>query len=280
MSAGAAALSACGAIVRRHDRDRYLTSLFASPAAREGLFALLAFNHEVAKTAEVVSEPIIGQIRLQWWRESLDGIEAGTPRQHEVVTPLYDAVQAFGLSLSPLRRLIDARETDLEETAPADVNSLLEYCRATGGGLSRVCAQCFEASEQEQDLAEEIGTSYALVGLIRATPGLAKTKRSIIPHTLWSDASVDEKAYFALRSEPGLERAVGELSALAADALASARSKGRPRRLLPILLQAQLARGYLKTLSKAGNNPFSPDLVAESPGRILWLWLSSVLRTY
>src|SRR3546814_13598357 len=90
-------LSPCGALVERHDPDRYLASLFAPEAQREDLFALYAFNYEVAKTAEVVSEPMIGQIRLQWWRESLAGIYEGRARQHEVVQPLAHAVAARAL---------------------------------------------------------------------------------------------------------------------------------------------------------------------------------------
>ena len=280
MTTDPSGLSACGAIVRRYDKDRYLSALFAPVKAREALFAVLAFNHEVAKTSEVVSESLIGQIRLQWWREALDGIEAGTPRQHEVVTPLSEAVWELGLSLAPLRRLIDAREADLEQESPEDVTALLEYCRMTGGGLARVSAQCLGASEDEQDIAEEIGIAFALVGLIRATPGLAKAKRTMIPRTVWLAASVDEKAYFALRSELGLSRAVTELAELAGDALKAARSKGRPRRLLPVLLQARMASDHLQTLAKAGHDPFSPDLVAERPSRILGLWLRSLLRLY
>jgi NADH dehydrogenase [ubiquinone] 1 alpha subcomplex assembly factor 6 len=72
--AGSPALSELGRMVRRHDRDRFLTTLFAPAAERQALLALYAFNHEVAKTREVVSEPMLGRIRLQWWRDSLDQI--------------------------------------------------------------------------------------------------------------------------------------------------------------------------------------------------------------
>ena len=110
-------LSYCAAEIRRYDRDRFLTALFAPPAIRENLFALYAFNHEIAKTRESVSEPMVGRIRLQWWREALDGIEANEPRKHEVVEALYHAQQS-GLKIDSLRPLIDAREFDLDETAP------------------------------------------------------------------------------------------------------------------------------------------------------------------
>src|SRR3954465_7509110 len=85
-------LSAVAAIVRRHDRDRYQTALFAPADRREALFALYAFNHEVARVREAVTTPMLGQIRLQWWREIIDAAYAGTPaRRHEVATPLVAA---------------------------------------------------------------------------------------------------------------------------------------------------------------------------------------------
>src|SRR3546814_19486271 len=102
-------LSPCGALVERHDPDRYLASLFAPEAQREDLFALYAFNYEVAKTAAVVSEPMIGQIRLQWWRESLAGIYAGRARQHEVVQPLARAVPARALPSALLETTINPK---------------------------------------------------------------------------------------------------------------------------------------------------------------------------
>jgi phytoene synthase len=61
-------LSAVAELVRRHDRDRYMTALFAPAARREALFALYAFNYEIARVREAVTQPTLGQIRLQWWR--------------------------------------------------------------------------------------------------------------------------------------------------------------------------------------------------------------------
>src|SRR5215218_7515119 len=96
-------LSAVAAIVRRHDRDRYQTALFAPADRREALFALYAFNYEVARVRETVTQPMLGQIRLQWWREVVEATYAGAPaRQHEIVTPLVSAITAFGLTRSHL----------------------------------------------------------------------------------------------------------------------------------------------------------------------------------
>lgn len=60
----------CGRDLQRLDPDRWLTTLFAPDASRPGLFALYAFNAEIARARESVSQPMIGQIRLQWWREA------------------------------------------------------------------------------------------------------------------------------------------------------------------------------------------------------------------
>src|SRR5215469_14672661 len=81
--------SSLAALVRRHDRDRFTTALFAPEPHREDLFALYAFNYELAKVRESVREPMMGRVRLQWWRDTIAEIAAGqTPRRHEVAEPL------------------------------------------------------------------------------------------------------------------------------------------------------------------------------------------------
>src|SRR3982750_3043368 len=94
---------------------------------REGLFALYAFNHEVAKTREVVSEPILGQIRLQWWRDGIAAAYEGSPPRHAVLDPLAEAGARHALSRDRFDTLIEARETDLTGEPPADRAALLAY---------------------------------------------------------------------------------------------------------------------------------------------------------
>src|SRR5437763_4064067 len=106
--------SALADLVRRHDRNRYQTALFAPSDRREALLALYAFNYEIARVRETVTQPMLGQIRLQWWREVLDAAYAGAPpRHHHVVEPLTAAIREFPLSRELFDRLIDARERDL-----------------------------------------------------------------------------------------------------------------------------------------------------------------------
>src|SRR5579862_6081013 len=97
--------------VRAHDRDRYQTALFAPAGRREALFALYAFNYEVARIREIVTQPMLGQIRLQWWREAIEAAYAGGPvRPHEVAAPLTTVIRGGALTREYFDRLIDMRE--------------------------------------------------------------------------------------------------------------------------------------------------------------------------
>src|SRR5437870_517006 len=107
--------AACEALVRDADYDRYVSALFAPAERRRHLFALYAFNHEVAKTAETVTQPIMGQMRLQWWCDALDEIEADRVRRHEVVEALAETLRTHALPRAMLNAVIDAHDNDLVE---------------------------------------------------------------------------------------------------------------------------------------------------------------------
>src|SRR6201987_1318089 len=118
-------LSPVAALVRRHDRDRYQTALFAPAACREALFALYAFNYEIARVRESVTQPMLGQIRLQWWRENIAAaFEGGPIRHHPVAEALTTGMRDLQLSRDHFDRLIDGRETDLADEPPATLAAL------------------------------------------------------------------------------------------------------------------------------------------------------------
>jgi phytoene synthase len=264
-----ASLSAPGAIVRRHDRDRYQTALFAPAGRREALFALYAFNYEVARVRETVTQPMLGQIRLQWWREVIEGAYSGAPaRRHEVVQPLVAAIRGFGLSRAPFDRLIDTRQRDLDEEPPADLAALTEYAEGASSALLYLALEVLGAAEPAMvEAAREVGIAYALAGLLRAMPFHAAAGRSYLPQDIAARAGLDRAEYARRRDTPGLRRAAGALAEEAVAQLASARSgvARTPRRALAALLPAVIADRYLLRLKRAGFNPFAPDLAPPDP---------------
>lgn len=256
-------LSAPGALIRRYDPDRFLTALFAPAERREDLFALYAFNHEIAKTREVVSEPLLGRIRLQWWREALDEIYAGRLRRHEVAEPLAAAIGRHTLPRAPFDRLIDARELDLEEGAPATLAALESYAEATGGALVELALHILGAAEPAALAAgRRAGTAWALTGLARAVPFHARARRQYLPAAVMAETGAREADLFELRATASLAAAVRQVAEAARRQLAAARAERAavPRRALAALLPAALAELYLNRLDAIGY-----DVLARPP---------------
>jgi len=158
---------ACAMVVRKHDPDRYFSALFAPADTWPLLFALYAFNHELAHIGESVREPMIGEIRLQWWREALEGARAGRPRNHDVVRAMGATVAAVSLPDNLFEAMIDARQFDLMSGTFGDDEKRDAYLDATSGNLMRLAARVLGASDRHDDLAHDAGIAYGLAGLLR-----------------------------------------------------------------------------------------------------------------
>jgi phytoene synthase len=107
------ALRACEETVRRVDPDRYIAALFAPVERRPLLFALYAFNHELARIGETVKEPRLGDVRLEWWREAAEEARDGHPRAHDVVRALAEVFARSGPPLELFEAMIAARRLDV-----------------------------------------------------------------------------------------------------------------------------------------------------------------------
>jgi len=247
-SADADRLSPVAALVRRHDRDRFQTVLFAPAARREALFALYAFNYEIARVRESVTEPMLGRIRLQWWRENIAAaFEGGTVRHHPVVEALTSVIRELALTREHFDRLIDARETDLEDEPRASLAALEDYAEGTSARLVYLAIEVLGVCNPAAiEVGSHVGIAYSLAGLLRAIPLRA---RQIIP------------ADIAARN------GVIELAAVAARHLDAARvhRKAIPRSALPALLLAIIAQRWLARLKRAGYDPFDPGLATPDP---------------
>lgn len=225
----------CQEQVRQNDRDRYLTALFAPADRRQDLFALYAFNHEVAKISTIVSEAMLGHIRLQWWRETIDGIYDGTPRKHQIVEALAQAVDRHNLPREPFDALINGRETDLAEEGPKTLPSWLAYAEATSSNLTSLSLSVLGVPDGPAHQAGyHVGIAWSLTGHLRAAPARATQNQIYLPAEL--------------RDKSGMKRRV---AAVAHEHLWAARRlrKQVPKAALPALLPAVLASRYLHRLS-------------------------------
>lgn len=273
-------LSPLAEFVRRHDRDRFLTTLFAPPERRRDLLALYAFNAEVARVRERVREPLMGRMRLQWWRDSIAAAYEGGPiRHHEVAEPLAAAIRTRGLTRAHFAALIDAREQDLEADPPADLAALVAYAEGSSARLVLLALEALGAQDAAATrAAREIGIAFALAGLLCAVPFHARARRLYLPGDLVAAAGLDvARDLFELRSSPALHRVVAQVAAVAETHLAAARAPraALPRTAIAALLPGVIAERWLRRLARAGYDPFAGSLARPDAMQSLRLALAA-----
>lgn len=251
MTQTATAFAACFEEVRRHDHDRFLTVLLAPAPARDALLALYAFNIEIARIPEAVSEPMMGQIRLQWWRETVEGLDRGETRGHAIA----EALAATDLAREGLLALIDARERDLSEEPFADLPALEAYADATSAGVMRLAAGALGVSVPESAV-RDAGIAYALTGLLRSLPLHASQGRLYMPADLLRLHDVDPHTVLTGRMTEGLRGVMCDVANRARTLLAEARRAPLPRAALPALLSVVLCERYLDLMTAPGFDPF------------------------
>jgi phytoene synthase len=208
-------------LVRRVDPDRWLASRFIGDLkARADVIALFAFNYELARVAGGVSNALMGEIRLTWWREAMEEIAAGkTPRKH----PNVEAIAASGVDPLALAAMAEARFADLDDAPPQDEGRALAYVDATAGALAVLAARRLDASA-DPHAVKGAARAYGLAGLWR----LKQAGRSRLPED-WSQADVARRVADQLKAARVelKDLPVAAFPAVAPVALASAYAKGR-----------------------------------------------------
>jgi len=238
--------------IKSVDPDRYRAALLAGPEDREKLWLLYAFHYELAKVPEFVSEPMVGQIRYQWWRDAVDEIYSGKPvRAHEIATPLAIFLRDSDIPRLWIDQLIDARERDLDPTPFADMAAAQDYCRQTSGMLAQLSVKTLGVDPT--DAVFEIGQAWGLTGLARSWRFYKDTMLSEIE--------------------------LGELIESAAASYTKARDglKAIPHAAFPAVAYGTLVPKYIGKMKKPDFEP-EETAVQISPLIKQWHLLTAVLR--
>ena len=262
--------------LQRADRDRYLCALAAPTALRADLVTLYAFNAELAGIADKVSETMLGLIRLQWWRDALADIAAGRGHRHHLVQDIAELIVRRDLTLGLLNGLIDARERDVEARQPADLAELETYAAATAGTLCELALEiCVTQPKAEwRAIARSAGTAYGLVGIVRATPYLARHRRIMLPAREMAAAGLPPDLLLEMKPGPAILPVLVPVSSRAADLLAAARKQRLPRQAVAALFPGRLAAAQLERLRRHGYDPFAAGSSAPS-GLNIWRLMSA-----
>jgi phytoene synthase len=259
-------------IARSGDPDRALAALFVPRESRADLFALIAFNVELARIAEQVSEAGLGAIRLQWWRDAVDRVAKGEPTGHPVADEVGAAINHRKLSPERIDALIDARGFDIETRIMPDWTALEVYLGATAGGLFALGAECLGSREPSLGRASSsAGLAYGLTGLMRALPVHAARGFIFLPAEELRRHGTSHEAVLAGQSEPGLLGLLEELRDTARAALDEARRHVAKldRRGQAAFLPLSLVDPYLAALEKRGRDPLR-EIADINPLYRLW----------
>jgi len=226
------ALSPLGRIVQRHDPDRFFTALFAPPARRETLFRLYAVNHELARAREVVSNPMLALIRLQWWRE----VAEGARRRHEVAGPLGEALDDGRLLRADILQMIEGREAEVE--AVPDLAAFKAYVSSAYGSVAVAAGRALGGGGPSLEALRALGAAYGASGILRSVGGLARQGRCVLPVALLADAGLTEAEVIADPDEPRLRPVTTALAQVGSEWLAAGRQVRLPRQVLAAALPA------------------------------------------
>lgn len=269
--------SYCEELVKRHDPDRYVVTLLFPDDARRRLMPLFAFNHEIASIAESVSEPMVGLIKLSWWKEAIDQLyEEGKVRQHPVLLALQDALGSTPLSKGWHHPIIAARETDVNKQSLQTLESFYQYCMDSSGILLGVAAAMMGGVDHEcHDIISKIGRAWAVCGNLRSIKHAAAHGRCILPADILKKHGATTEDVLAGKNSEGVFAAVHEIAQLELTELGEINARKYPEDIQLFRLFEVSVKWWLRRIIKHSgrifiNSPKSGKFLSLST-----LWLAS-----
>lgn len=279
---GEADAAFCAALVRGADFDRYAATLFVDPPSRRSLLALYAFNTEIVRIREQVSQPLPGEIRLQWWTDTLAGSGHGGVEGNPVAAELLRAVGQHALPVAALSQLIDAHLFDLYNDPMPDVTALEAYAADTDGTLLALAARIVDQGSGTIDhLARHAGMALGITRAIARLPFDSSRRQLFLPLDLLARHGSNEADAYAGKETPALRQALNDLIAIALTHLDAAQKllAEAPPAARRAFLPLALARRDLDVMAEAGTDLFAP--FDRSRLTTLWaLWKASRSRSF
>ena len=267
----------CKALARQVDRDRYLSALFASKEKRRYLFSIAAFNFEIARIRDHVTEPMIGELRLQWWRDAVDGRAAGDATRSPIASALIDTIKHFDLPRAYFHEIIDARAFDLYGDPMPTLARLETYLNSTSTSLMQLGAQILAGKETADtaEVAAHAGRAYAITGLLRSfAPHAARGQIYVPPLDVLARHAASGDDVISGRATVGVLAALREMRDLARFHLMEAQKRmvTLPKTVLPAFLPVELVAGSLERMEKPEYEPFKSQIQMPQWLRPWTLW--------
>ena len=253
----------CLRTLQETDRDRYLASLLTPADRRAAVVALYAYNAEIARVRDVVREPLPGEVRLQYWRDLLQGSAHGETAANPAAAELLRAVQTWRLPIAPLVAMADARIFDLYDD-PMETTAMFEgYAGETAASLIQLVSLVLDANAAEAaaDRAGHAGVALSVAGAILLMPIHRARGQVYLPTQILTSVGLDRDAFLAAEADDRLTAAIQAFAGFGLDHLRKARAAGPiPKSLVAAYLPATLAEPVLKRAAKSGRDCLTTDV--------------------
>jgi 15-cis-phytoene synthase len=267
-------------LLRRRDRERYWTALFAPAAKRPALLALYAFDTELTHIAAAVTEPMVGQIRLQWWRDAIDLAAPGTKTGNPIADALTSAILEYRLSKERLIAMADARIPEIFGDPPASIQALRATLQETQGTIFEFAAAILGSeSEVTKKAAEQAGLAYGLMQTLRTLPLQAARKKLLLPPSYFESRGVTPATIFRGKTNASLGAALSDLRGACYKALHQFRTLAPQLdpAVWPAFLPLALVKPYLKAMAAHRFDPLH-TVPSVNPVRQFWRVWRAVRR--
>jgi 15-cis-phytoene synthase len=250
----------CAAMVRKADRDRYLAALFAPFVHRNALFALYAFNVEIARIRDLAREPMPGEIRLQWWRDVLSGERDNEAAAHPIAAALQETIKRYAIVPDRLIAIVDAYSFDLYDEPMATLEDLETYATRTQGETFSLASEILGAKDESiKILTRHVGIAYVLTQILSNLARHARRGQLFLPLDLLERHAVDTHDIFAGQVSATLRAALAELRGHVRHQLSAAEAQFEfaPMTILPALLPVALIGPQLRSQERHADEPFN-----------------------
>ncbi|WP_430250090.1 phytoene/squalene synthase family protein [Neorhizobium sp. DAR64860/K0K1] len=277
----------CLATLRDTDRDRYLACLLSPEDKRPALAALYAFNAEIARVRDMVREPLPGEIRLQWWRDFLEGGSQadglGDTGGNPIAAGLQDAIETYRLPRQTLVAMTEARIFDLYDDPFTDRNALEGYAGETASALIQLASLILspEDAARSAPSAGHAGVAQAIAGFILLLPIHRRRNQLYLPLDLLAATGLDRDSFLAGSDKPRISAAIQAFAGLGLEHLDKARRAGPlPPALVPAFVPVALVEPVLKRASRRGADALDGDMQSPQWRRQLQMLKAAVLKRF
>lgn len=279
------AYDSCLATLRTTDIDRYLACLLMPEDKRGAVAALYAFNAELARIRDIIHEPLPGEIRLQWWRDLLEGTGEGDSLANPLAAGLMHAIGEFRLPRAPLTAMTEARIFDLYDD-PMDTTAMFEgYAGETASALIQLTAMILDAghAQKASDAAGHAGIAQLVAGCLLLLPLHVRRGQVYIPGDILAATGLNTTAFLKGEDKSRIKAALSAFIGFGRDHLRKARTAAKDnvtKEASAAFLTVALAEPVFDRADKAGADVLTGSIQPSQLRRQWRMWRASHNRRF